>query len=276
LTDNLEIRYEKIGGKMSLVAGIDAGSTTTKVVLMDENGVVAHLVVPTGSNCKNTAEEALKNCLEKINCERKDIRYIVSTGYGRNLIDFAQDTVSEISANAKGAKWLNTSGDKIRTIVDIGGQDSKVISLDDDGKIVNFAMNDKCAAGTGRFLEVMANVLEVNLEDFGKLSLQAKKILPINSTCTVFAESEVISLLARGNPVPDIIAGIHQAIARRVVNLAKRVGIKEAVFFDGGPALNVGLIKAMEDELGMKMVVPSHPQIVTAIGAALTAMEKIK
>lgn len=260
---------------MNLFAGIDIGSTTTKVVLMKDNEIAVHQVVPTGPNCKRTVEETLQYCLKQLNAHREDIRYIVSTGYGRKLVDFAQDTVSEISANAKGAQWLNTSGDRIRTIVDIGGQDSKVISLNDEGKIINFAMNDKCAAGTGRFLEVMARVLELNLEDLSKLSLKAERTLTINSTCTVFAESEVISLLARGNPVADIIAGIHESIARRVVNLAKRVGIKETVFFDGGPALNVGLIKAMEDVLGMKMEVPSQPQIVTAVGAALIAREKI-
>jgi len=133
---------------MNLFAGIDIGSTTTKVVLMKDNEIAVHQVVPTGPNCKRTVEETLQYCLKQLNAHREDIRYIVSTGYGRKLVDFAQDTVSEISANAKGAQWLNTSGDRIRTIVDIGGQDSKVISLNDEGKIINFAMNDKCAASS--------------------------------------------------------------------------------------------------------------------------------
>ncbi|MCD6521310.1 2-hydroxyglutaryl-CoA dehydratase [Candidatus Calescamantes bacterium] len=252
---------------MKIICGIDAGSTTTKIVLREGEKILSYTIFPTGTKVKEEIEKRLKECLEKAGRKLSDVSVVISTGYGRRLIQFADKTISEITANAKGAIWL--SREKIRTIIDIGGQDSKAISLDEEGKIVNFAMNDKCAAGTGRFLEVMARVLEVGIEKMGEVSLKAEKAVNISSLCTVFAESEVISLLARGYPVPEIIAGLHRSIARRVGQLARKVGIREKVFFNGGGALNPGLRKALEEELQTKLIVPEIPQIVSALGATL-------
>lgn len=324
---------------MGLVAGIDVGSTTTKVVVMEsasggskitpspfvkakssfpsfENGelkiipspivkanssfspfekgglrgIVGSKVAATGTNCRRTATTLLESVLDDAGvkstftgrtfCETLD--YVVSTGYGRRLIDFSNEAVTEISANVKGASWLMTqcndslNGSKIRTLINIGGQDCKVISLDNNGIMKDFAMNDKCAAGTGRFLEVMSCILEVELERLGAVSLKAKDPLPINSLCTVFGESEVISLLSQGKSVEDIAAGIHRSIAKRINAMVRKVGLHEAVFFDGGPALNEGLRFALEQELGTKAFVPPEPQIVTAIGAAIIANDLSK
>ncbi|MEW6409176.1 MAG: acyl-CoA dehydratase activase [Nitrospirota bacterium] len=274
---------------MEYYIGIDVGSSFTKLALIDESRVLSHKVVPTGVNCQETTVRSLKELLDEFKIPDMAInpaprvktrgftgcgvKYIVSTGYGRRLINVANDTISEITANATGAQWLGKSAGCVRTIIDIGGQDSKVIALDEKGVTKNFAMNDKCAAGTGRFLENMARILEINITDLGDLSLQAKIPVKINSTCTVFAESEVISLLARGKAKPEIIAGLHYSIAKRIVRLVKRIGIEDMVFFDGGPALNNGLVKAMEDELARGIYVPPTPQITTAIGAALIAKE---
>jgi predicted CoA-substrate-specific enzyme activase len=199
---------------------------------------------------------------------------MVSTGYGRRITTLANETISEISANARGSKWI---GQKlgIRTIIDIGGQDTKVISLDENCNILNFAMNDKCAAGTGRFLELLANVLEVPLDEMGSLSLQSQNPVDITTTCLVFAKSEVAANIANGKKKEDLIAGIHRAIARRLIVMAKRVGIRREVFFDGGPARNIGMRKTFETELGFSIQVPDMPQIVTATGAALIAHDKL-
>ena len=254
-----------------MVAGIDAGSTTTKVVLMDGPTVVASGLALTGPNVKNTAEELLARVLAQAGSRREDITRTVATGYGRRLLAAADRVVSEITAHARGACSLHGGPRPVRTVIDIGGQDSKVIALDDDGMLHDFAMNDKCAAGTGRFLEVMARAMEVELDQLGELSLQAKRPLPVNSLCTVFAESEVISLLSRGEAVCDIVAGIHASIARRISAMAKRVGVREPVFFSGGAALNTGLREALAKELALELIVPSQPQMVAALGAAITA-----
>lgn len=260
---------------MSLVAGVDVGSTTTKIVLMEDSRVLAAEVSATGANCSRTANALLDAALQSSGRDRSEIGHAVSTGYGRKLIDFSNGTISEISANARGAVWLHNGDAPIRTIVDVGGQDSKVISLDDSGRVANFAMNDKCAAGTGRFLEVISRILEIDLDQLGEISLNSDKALEISSVCTVFAESEVVSLISRGEKVEDIIAGLHRSVARRVADLAATVGLREAAFYDGGPALNRGLVKALEQELGVSLIVPDSPQIVTAIGAALIASNSL-
>lgn len=286
---------------MSLVAGIDVGSTTTKVVVKKGPRIVGGKIAATGTNCRRTASALLEDILDGVGKTRDDVRCVVSTGYGRRMIDFSNEVVTEISANVKGASWLMSAsnaqavgallaaplllgraspsptsgrdGRKIRTLINIGGQDCKVVSLDDNGMMKDFVMNDKCAAGTGRFLEVMSCVLEVELERLGDVSLQSKDPLPINSLCTVFGESEVISLLSQGKLVKDIAAGIHRSIAKRINAMVRKVGLHDAVFFDGGPALNKGLRFALEQELGTEVFVPPDPQIVTAIGAAIIAGE---
>ncbi|MBM3501721.1 MAG: hypothetical protein FJX74_23960 [Armatimonadetes bacterium] len=253
-----------------LAVGLDIGSTTTKAAVTDGDAILGHAVTATGANCRRAVEVALREALAAGGRSAEEIGYTLATGYGRRLVE-ADTTLSEITANAAGARFLTRDATPIRTVIDIGGQDSKVIAVDADGIVQNFAMNDKCAAGTGRFLEVMSRILEVDLDQLGLLSLQSSERIPISSVCTVFAETEVISLLADGRRAPDIIAGVHRSIAKRVGDLARGVGIAEPVFFDGGPALNVGMRRALEEELSVRLVVPEFPQVATAIGAAVLA-----
>lgn len=259
---------------MKIVAGIDIGSTTTKVVIMRGHTIVGSKISSTGTNCKKTVKLLFHEMLENYALREHDIQYTVTTGYGRRIVP-ADEIVTEITANAKAATWLMREKAPVRTLINIGGQDCKVISLDDHGIMVDFAMNDKCAAGTGRFLEVMSRILEVELDELGVLSEKAEDVPHINSLCTVFGESEVVSLLSQGRRVEDIVAGIHQSIAKRVGAMVKKVGIKQAVFFDGGPAFNKGLKHALEQELEVNLHVPSDPQITTAIGAAIIAYEHL-
>ncbi|MGQ9730710.1 MAG: acyl-CoA dehydratase activase [Candidatus Zipacnadales bacterium] len=260
---------------MALALGLDIGSTTTKAALMEDTVVLSYAVTATGVNCRRAAEFVLAEALRLAQREATDIGYTLSTGYGRRLVQ-ADDTISEIMANAAGARHLARDHTAIRTIIDIGGQDSKVIALDAEGLVRNFAMNDKCAAGTGRFLEVMSRILEVDLEQLGPLSLQSTERVSISSICTVFAETEVVSLLAQDRKVPDIIAAVHRSIAKRIGDLARTVGLDPPIFFDGGPALNIGLRAALQDELGMELIVPEAPQVATAIGAAALAADRLR
>jgi predicted CoA-substrate-specific enzyme activase len=256
--------------------GIDIGSSAVKVVLVDAQGELAgQTVVPSGNNFHHAAREALDRLLEEIGAGREVIRATVSTGYGRRLFKEAAHVISEISANALGAQRAAQNGGgnfRVGTVINIGGQDSKVILLDADGRVKDFAMNDKCAAGTGRFLEMTAMAMEVEVADLGRLHLESEGVaVTIDSTCTVFANSEMISLLAAGYGRGEIIAGVHRAIARRIARLAERVGLEGSILFDGGAALNPGLASALEDELMREIVVPEIPQITTAWGAALYA-----
>ncbi len=262
---------------MNYFAGIDIGSTTIKIALCDEEGgLAAHVTFPTGSHFHQNAKAAYIGLLAREEIAEEKVRYVVATGYGRKLYREADDIISEITANSIGAKKMGRDQGEVRTIINIGGQDLKVIALDTDGLVQNFAMNDKCAAGTGRFLEMTARNMEMDVMELGDCHLAAKgPPITINSTCTVFAESEIISLLANGHGQPEIVAGIHYSIARRVARLVKRVGVVETVFFDGGPALNKGLIEALENELMQSLYVPELPQVTTAYGAALLARESV-
>jgi predicted CoA-substrate-specific enzyme activase len=262
---------------MNCFLGLDIGSTTTKTVLFGDEKILGSRVASTGVNCQETAANAVTAILSDTGIQREEIKRVMATGYGRRLISFADDIISEITANVKGTVWScrNVDG-PVRTIINIGGQDSKVISLDEHGVTRNFAMNDKCAAGTGRFLETVTRILEIDMKDLGPLSINAEVPLKINSTCAVFAESEIISLIARKKKPADIIAGAHFSIARRISRMARRIGLEENLVFDGGPALNAGLVKALEDELAIKVNVPETPQITTALGAAILARETWK
>jgi predicted CoA-substrate-specific enzyme activase len=257
---------------MNVTGGIDIGSTYVKVVVLKDGNRVGYDVQPTGAYPDRSAMTGLRNSLSQAGLKEEDVKYTVSTGYGRRIASFADANISEISANARGSKYV---GQKfgIRTIIDIGGQDTKVIALDDECNMTNFAMNDKCAAGTGRFLEMLAKVLEVPLQEMGPVSLRSTQPVDITTTCLVFAKSEVAGLLAEGARTEDIIQGIHTAIARRLIVMARKVGIKEKVFFDGGPARNIGMVETFKRELGMEIIVPDVPQIVTATGAAVIAAE---
>ncbi|MDY6826202.1 MAG: acyl-CoA dehydratase activase [Bacillota bacterium] len=253
------------------VAGIDVGSLTAEVVIMEKGEIKQYVILPTGSNSKTAAERAMQEALQASNLDRADLDCIIATGYGRISIDFADKKVTEITCHGRGAYYWN---DDIRTIIDIGGQDSKVIRLNDRGRVVDFAMNDKCAAGTGRFLEVMAQTLEVELEDLADLSEKAKEVVSISSMCTVFAESEVVSLIARGLPREDIARGLHRSVADRTAGLVHRVGLMEKVMFTGGVAKNQAMIRALNEKLKTNLIIPPEPQIAGALGAAILAAEE--
>ncbi|OPY69517.1 MAG: R-phenyllactate dehydratase activator [Syntrophorhabdus sp. PtaU1.Bin050] len=256
-----------------LVAGIDIGSITTEALLFDkEKGIVGYTIMQTGADSKKTAEMALKEVLAYPGKSASDISYIVSTGCGRKRATFAKESVTEITCIAKGVNYLFPDA---RTIIDIGGQDTKVIRVDERGRVTEFEMNDKCAAGTGRFVEVMAKALNVELDKIGEISLQHKKELTISSICTVFAESEVISLVSEGEELEDILYGIHKAIADRTLGLINRLGgVEEQVIMAGGVAKNIGVVKALEKALDSSIKIHVEPQIVGALGAAILSLEK--
>jgi len=257
-----------------LVAGIDIGSITTEALLFDKDrGIINYKIVPTGADSKKSAGTALEKALENPAKQSSDISYVVATGCGRKRAAFAQQSVTEITCIAKGVNYLFP---KARIIIDIGGQDTKVIRIDEKGRVVEFEMNDKCAAGTGRFVEVMAKALDVDLDKIGGMSLSYKKELTISSICTVFAESEVISLVSEGEEIEDILYGIHRAIADRTMGLINRLGgVQEEVIMTGGVAKNIGVVKALENIMGTSIRIHEEPQIVGALGAALLASEKV-
>lgn len=248
--------------------GIDIGSITTKAAVLKDGKLLCTRLIFTGYNSEAAGKKVYAEILEEAKIASPREVKLVATGYGRASLAFADKAITEISCHAAGARYLN---DTIRFIIDIGGQDSKAILLDEAGKVKNFVMNDKCAAGTGRFLEVMARALEINLDEFGAVSLKAHNPAQISSLCTVFAESEVISLISKGMPREDIIAGIHESIGSRIAALASRVGFAQPVMVTGGVAKNIGLIKSLEKTLGFQAVVSEHAQITGAIGAAVLA-----
>lgn len=250
--------------------GIDVGSITTKAAIMKDREVILTKVIFTGYNAEAAGNKIMEETLAELQLPREEIDCIVATGYGRKSVTAARKVITEIMCHAAGAHYMKPS---VRTIIDIGGQDSKMILMDEKGKVKNFAMNDKCAAGTGRFLEVMARALEVNLDEFGTLSLQSLAPAKISSLCTVFAESEVISLIARGEERRNIIAGIHESIATRVSAMINRVGLKEPVVMTGGVARNIGVVRALEEKIGFQIHVSPHAQVNGAIGAAFLAFE---
>jgi len=258
----------------NVVCGCDVGSTTGKALIMKNGEVLGYSIIPCAVRPEVTAELALEEALQAsgLTC-RDDLDYMVGTGYGRVRIPFADENVSEITCHGIGAFHLNPAD---RTLIDIGGQDCKVIRISPKGKVVDFAMNDKCAAGTGRFFEGMARVLEISLTDISELSLSSSNPAQISSQCTVFAESEVITLLNEGVSIEDIAAGINEAIAARLSSLVRKVGLEEEVSVSGGCAKNQGLMHALEKKLGVDVKPMSmDPQIIGALGAALIARRRV-
>jgi predicted CoA-substrate-specific enzyme activase len=253
-----------------IVAGMDIGSITAETVLLENENILAAVILPTGANSRTAAERSLRAALDQAHLPREALSQIVTTGYGRASFPEATKRITEITCHARGAFFVHPG---TRTVIDIGGQDSKVIRLDGKGRNVDFQMNDKCAAGTGRFLEVMAHALEVRLEDLGRLSCRAPRTIKISSTCTVFAESEVVSLIADNQPKEVIIRGLHDSIADRILGLVQRVGFEETVTLTGGVAKNDGVVQALENRLKLKLFIPPEPQIIGALGAALVARE---
>lgn len=253
--------------------GIDIGSITAKCVILDEEKIIASVVDIRGYKSSDAATSILKKALSIAGIDKEELSYIISTGYGRASVREAQKQFTEISCHALGASYLVPG---TATVIDVGGQDCKAISINEQGKVLDFVMNDKCAAGTGRFLEVMAHALEVDLDDFGMLSLKAKGIAEISNMCTVFAESEVISNIAAGSPREDIIAGIHEAMASRIASMAARLEIKPTIVLTGGVSKNKGLVKALEKHLNEHLEVPEQAQLAGALGAALMASRRVR
>lgn len=246
------------------VVGIDAGSTATKAVLLEDENLIAWSMNPTGWSPRETAKNIFTSLLEKTGVEEGSLAAVVATGYGRMGISFATKTLTEISCHAKGAHYYFPENE---TIIDIGGQDSKIIQISPKGSVTKFAMNDKCAAGTGRFLQVMATALGMDLADMANITdIEPCKI---NSMCTVFAESEVISLLANGAAKESIAAGLYYSVAKRIVSMSSGFRINK-ITFTGGTAKNSGLKQALEKELRHSLVIPQEPQIIGALGAALS------
>lgn len=252
-------------------AGIDSGSTSTDVVILDKDKkIAAGIILPTGAGTAIGAERALECALQEAGLKREDIDEVVTTGYGRTAIQIGDRSITEITCHARGAHFLEP---KVRTVVDIGGQDSKVIRLDEDGSVKNFVMNDKCAAGTGRFLEMMARTMEMSLDEIGRAGLSWDEDITISSMCTVFTESEVVSLIAQNKRPDDIVHGLNKAVASKTAALVKRVGGEEAYMMTGGVAQNQGLVKTLEDRLGTTLIISDKAQLCGALGAALYAAD---
>lgn len=259
---------------MNYFGGCDVGSTYTKAVILDETGkIVSSITIKSKIRCQESAKEAMRTVLSAAGLSSpSDLKYLIGTGYGRNKVPFADENISEISCHAMGVHVTDPS---VKAIIDIGGQDVKGIAVDNDGTVKNFAMNDKCAAGTGRFFEAMARSFEMSLPEFSKLSLKAKNTIPITAQCTVFAESEVISLVAEGKPMEEIAAGIQMAVAKRCFVMAKKAGATDRIALTGGCAKNDGLKAAIEKVLKIKVVkLKTDPQLMGALGAAEFARRK--
>ncbi len=260
---------------MKYFGGCDSGSTYTKCVIIDETGkMVADITLKSRINAVVSCQEALEQAVAMVPDLKKpeDLTYLVGTGYGRNKVPFADENVSEISCHAMG---VHVADPTVKSIIDIGGQDVKGIAIDTDGTVLNFAMNDKCAAGTGRFFEAMAKAFEMDLAEFSKLSLKAKNVIPITSQCTVFAESEVISLVGEGKAMDEIAAGIELSVAKRCFVMSKKSGAVDRITLTGGCAKNAGLKDAIEKVLNLKVIdLPIDPQLMGALGAAEYARQK--
>ena len=253
-------------------AGIDIGSTMTKAVILDE-GIIASVIGPTGPEQRRLANKVMEEALRKAGLPFGAVTYVVSTGYGRINVPFADKQVTEISCHAKGIASLFTDA---KTIIDIGGQDSKGIKIDKTGRPTDFIMNDKCAAGSGRFLEVIADALAIRLEDMGEISSASKNPAKISNICTVWAEQEVKARLAEGVVLSDLVAGIHESLADRVSRMVQRLHVENEVVLTGGGAKNMGLVKALSDQLGHNILVPPEPLVTGAVGAALLGKDIVR
>jgi predicted CoA-substrate-specific enzyme activase len=258
---------------MPFAAGIDVGSTQTKAVLIDDaRAVVARTLINTGANVKRAGQAALDTLLADSGVARGEIGFVVGTGYGRYKIEAGDAQVTEISCHARGAQMLFPG---TRTVIDMGGQDTKAIRVGPEGDVVDFCMNDKCAAGTGRFLAAAAEVLGLTLDEIGPISLNGNNPIRLTSVCTVFVESDILGYLAQKKKVEDILAGVHQAIAARTMGLVRRVGIEQEITFTGGVARNVGMVQALEARLGTPLNVTADSQFTGALGAALYALDHV-
>jgi len=258
-------------GKM-ITAGIDVGAATTKAAVVIDDEMAGYCIMPSGAIIEKTIREVSEKAFSNAGISQGDIEYVIGTGWGRNAVKIADKTVTEIACHGAGAGW---SHPKTRTIIDIGGQDSKAISLGDDGSVIDFVMNDKCAAGTGRFLEVLCGILQTEITKLGALALASDDPCEVSSTCTVFAETEVVGQRAKGRSVEDLVAGVIKSMIKRVVQMSMRLKVADDIVFTGGVAKNIGATKFLGDELGSGVVVLEEPQIMGALGAALVARKEL-
>ena len=259
---------------MAYAGGVDVGSTQTKAVIVDENGTIfGRSLVDTGANVVQAAQNAFNEALAAHNLSEHDVEYVIGTGYGRYRVTFGNEQVTEISCHARGAVHLFP---ETRTVVDMGGQDTKAIRVSPTGEIVDFCMNDKCAAGTGRFLGAAAAALDIPIDNLGDRALGSTHPVKISTTCTVFAESEVLSWLGKGKKIEDILWGVHKSIATRSAGLMRRVGIEDQVTFTGGVSRNSAMVAALEERLGLNLNVSDECQYIGALGAALFALDRIE
>ena len=253
-------------------AGVDVGSTQTKAVIIDDaRRIVARTLIATGANVSRAGERAFIAACETAGLPRETVSYVVGTGYGRYKVTFGDAQITEITCHARGAHFLFPG---TRTVIDMGGQDTKAIRVNPDGSVMDFSMNDKCAAGTGRFLSAAADVTGIGLDEIGAVSLKAKAPVRLTSVCTVFVESDIMSYLAQRKTVEDILGGVHKAIATRTMSLVRRVGVEDEVTFTGGVSRNVGMVRALEDVLGRPLNVSPDGHFMGALGAALFALER--
>jgi predicted CoA-substrate-specific enzyme activase len=257
---------------MTFGAGVDVGSTQTKAVIVDEaRAIVARALLPTGANVSRAGERAFLEACRLAGLSREQVGYVVGTGYGRYKVTFGDAQITEITCHARGAHSLFPA---TRTVIDMGGQDTKAIKVGADGSVADFSMNDKCAAGTGRFLSAAADVTGVGLDEIGPRSLEATQPVRLTSVCTVFVESDIMSYLAQRKKVEDILGGVHRAIAARTMALVRRVGVEPEVTFTGGVSRNVGMVRALESVLGTPINVSAEGHFMGALGAALLALER--
>jgi predicted CoA-substrate-specific enzyme activase len=274
-----------------LTMGIDVGSRSTKCVILDDGQLLTYGSIETGPNIVKTAHAGVDAAVQRRtslwgeyrmplpdvkvdHLKIEDMAFIVSTGYGRAIVPFAHRNVTEISCHCRGAQWFVPG---VATVLDVGGQDSKGIRVGAKGEVADFVMNDKCAGGTGRFMEIVAEALHLPLSEIGALSLQSTKVLPFSSTCAAFGRGAAVAMMKEGERKEDILAGLHEAIAKRVLSIVKRVGIEDKFVISGGIGRNVGLVSKIEDRLeGLKVTLPQEPMIVGAVGAALFALDQAR
>lgn len=257
---------------MIYAAGVDVGSTQTKVIVLDEDRrIVGRSLVATGANLVGAAEHGFQEALAGTGIPPEEVRFVVGTGYGRFRVTFGDTQITEIACHARGANFLYP---ETRTVIDMGGQDTKAIKVGPSGEVLDFAMNDKCAAGTGRFLAAAAEVMDLSLDEIGPISLTASRPVKITSVCTVFVESDIMSYLAQGRSMEDILAGVHRSIAARTLALVRRVGVDPEITFTGGVARNAGMVAALQEAIGHPLNVSPESHFMGALGAALFAIER--
>ncbi len=249
-------------------AGIDMGAKFIKVVILEDGRVLSQSIILGGLETKRAAQQAFQEALDEAGLKREDLKRVVATGAGRKEAPYAEGDVTEVGADARGTKFLFPA---VRTVIAVGAEEGRAVKVDGTGKVIDFAINEKCAAGAGAFTEAMARALEVPLEELGPLSLKSTKAVPMNAQCTVFAESEVVSLVHAKTPKEDIARAIHDAISSRITSMARRIGVEKEVALIGGVARNVGFVDSLERDLNLKVLVPEDPEFVGALGAALVA-----